>query len=145
MQPRSRLPQRSPRRVAAGMEHRILQICPRGLGLARIALEIGVSLAKEYRVFARHGRHRLRSVVRRSILRYQKRRPGELLHLDLNYPPDLNNPRQECEYAAIDDYSHEAVAHISRSRGIDQHTLCGCSGVGPIVGGMPDRATQSVE
>jgi transposase InsO family protein len=55
-------------------------------------------------------------VVRRSILRYEKTRPGELLHLDLKYLPDLNNPRPEYEFAAIDDYSREAVAQITADR-----------------------------
>ena len=84
-----------PRRVAAGMERRILPIRQRGLGPARIALETGVSPATVYRGLVRHGRHRLRPVVRRSIFGYEKSRPGEQLHLDLKYLPDLNNPRQE--------------------------------------------------
>lgn len=116
LRPRSRRPLRSPRRIAAGMERRILQIRRQGLGPARIALETGVSAATVYRILARHGRQRLRPVVRRSILRYEKTRPGELLHLDLKYLPDLNNPRPEYEFAAIDDYSREAVAQITADR-----------------------------
>ena len=69
-----------------------------------------------YRILAWHGRQRLRPVVRRSILRYEKTRPGELLHLDLKYLPDLNNPRLEYQFAAIDDYSREAVAQITADR-----------------------------
>src|ERR1700675_3333615 len=57
LQPRSRRPQRSPRRVATGIERGILQIRRRGLGPARIALETGVSPATVYRVLVRHGRH----------------------------------------------------------------------------------------
>lgn len=114
--PHSRRPQRSPRQIDAGIERDILQIRRRGLGPARIALEIGVSAATVYRVLARHGRNRLRPVVHRTIQRYEKTRPGELLHLDLKYLPDLNNPRPEYEFAAIDDYSREAVAQIRADR-----------------------------
>jgi transposase InsO family protein len=85
-------------------------------GAGTHALETGVSAATVYRVLARHGRQRLRPVVCRSILRYEKSRPGELLHLDLKYLPDLNNPRPEYEFAAIDDYSREAVAQITADR-----------------------------
>src|SRR5713226_5478986 len=72
LRPHSRRPQRSPRRIAGWIERRILQIRRHGLGPARIALETGVSPATAYRVLARHGRHRLRAVVHRSILRYEK-------------------------------------------------------------------------
>jgi transposase InsO family protein len=56
------------------------------------------------------------AVVRRSIPRYEKTRPGELLHLDLKYLPVLNHPRPEYEFAAIDDYIREAVAQITADR-----------------------------
>jgi transposase InsO family protein len=36
--------------------------------------------------------------------------------LDLKYLPDLHNPRPEYEFAAIDDYSREAVAQITADR-----------------------------
>ncbi len=107
LRPHSRRPLRSPRRIAAGMERRILQIRRQGLGPARIALETGVSAATVYRILARHGRQRLRPVVRRSILRYEKTRPGELLHLDLKYLPDLNNPRPEYENFSLASYDRK--------------------------------------
>jgi lambda repressor-like predicted transcriptional regulator len=81
LRPCSRRLLRSPRRSAAGIENQILQIRRHGLGPARIALETGVSPATVYRVLARHGRQRLQPVIRRSILRYEKTRPGERLHL----------------------------------------------------------------
>jgi transposase InsO family protein len=45
----------------------------------------------------------------------EKTRPGELLHLDYKYLPVLG-AREECEFAAVDDYSREAVARISGER-----------------------------
>jgi transposase InsO family protein len=53
--------------------------------------------------------------VRRPVQRYEKSRPGELLHLDLKYLPALEN-RPEFEYAAIDDFSREGHALIARER-----------------------------
>ena len=51
----------------------------------------------------------------RPVHRYEKTRPGELLHLDLKYLPQLGN-RPEFEYAAIDDFSREAAAMIAGER-----------------------------
>ena len=98
LEPRSRRPQRSPRRIAAEMERRILRARRRAAGPARIAIEVGVSPATVYRVLARHGRNRLHTPVRRKVLRYEKSRPGELLHMDLKYLRGLDNPNQEFEY-----------------------------------------------
>ena len=41
--------------------------------------------------------------------RYEKTRPGELIHLDLKYLPALRNARHDFEFAAVDDFSREAV------------------------------------
>jgi transposase InsO family protein len=116
LEPRSRRPQRSPRRIPAEVERRILRARRSQAGPARIALEVGVSPATVYRVLARHGRNRLCTPVRRKTLRYEKSRPGELLHMDLKYLPGLDNPNQEYEYAGIDDYTRQAVASITPLR-----------------------------
>ena len=116
LQPVSRRPRHSPRRLAPALERQILRARRAGLGPARIALRVGVSPATAYRVLARHGRHRLSEPVRRLVQRYEKSRPGELLHLDLKYLPLLVGPRQEYEFAAIDDFSREAVASIRAER-----------------------------
>jgi len=98
------------------LERQVLRLRRTGLGPARIALSVGVSPATAYRVLARHGRHRLTEPVRRRVLRYEKSRPGELLHLDFKYLPELDFPRQEYEFAAVDDFSREAVASIRAER-----------------------------
>ena len=116
LQPRSRRPHRSPRRLDRGVESQILRVRRAGQGPARIALAVGVSPATVYRVLARHGRNRLTEPLRRRVLRYEKSRPGELLHLDFKYLPALDSPRQEYQFAAIDDFSREAVASISPER-----------------------------
>ena len=58
----------------------------------------------------------MRFMVRRSTLRCEKLRLGELLHMDLKHLPDLNNPRPAHEFAAGDDFSREAVAQIIADR-----------------------------
>lgn len=77
---------------------------------------MGVSLATVYRVLARCGRNRPRTLVRRKLLRYEKGRPGELLHMDLKYLQDLDNRTQEYHYAAINDCTRQAVASIGSRR-----------------------------
>jgi transposase InsO family protein len=116
LQPLSRRPRRSPRRLAPALERQILRVRRTGLGPARIALTVGVSAATAYRVLARHGRSRLTEPVHRRVQRYEKSRPGELLHLDFKYLPQLDHPRQEYEFAAVDDFSREAVASIRAER-----------------------------
>jgi transposase InsO family protein len=116
LKPRSRRPQRSPRRLAPAVEREILRVRRARLGPARIALAVGVSPAAAYRVLLRHARNHLIEPAPRRVLRYEKDRPGELLHLDLKYLPELNVPHQEYEFAAIDDFSREAVAAITGER-----------------------------
>lgn len=116
LQPLSRRPRRSPRRLVPEAERQIFRLRRAGLGPARIALAVGVSPATAYRVLARHGRNRLSEPVPRRVQRYEKSRPGELLHLDFKYLPELDHPRQEYEFAAIDDFSREAVASIRAER-----------------------------
>ena len=45
--------------------------------------------------------------------RYEKQRPGELLHLDIKFLPALRNARYDYEFAAVDDFSREAVVWIT--------------------------------
>ena len=84
-------------------------------GVGRIADEIGIGHGTVQRVLERAGRNRLRRAPRRPPHRYEKTRPGELVHLDLKYLPVLEN-RAEFEFAAIDDFSREAVASITTAR-----------------------------
>lgn len=114
--PRSRRPRRSPQRLASAVERQILRARRDRLGPARIALTVGVSPATAYRVLVRHARNRLTEPAPRRVLRYEKDHPGELLHLDFKYLPELDFPRQEYEFAAIDDFTREAVATIRSER-----------------------------
>jgi transposase InsO family protein len=113
--PRSRRPHRSPTRHEPGVNEAIADARDFGWGVQRIADELGVGHGTVQRELERTGRNRLPRAPRRPVQRYEKSRPGELLHLDLKYLPALEN-RPEFEYAAIDDFSREGLATIARER-----------------------------
>ena len=102
LEPRNRCPHRSPTRYPAAVRE-------------RIADELGIGHGTVQRELERSGRNRLPRPPRRPVQRYEKSRPGELLHLDLKYLPALEN-WPEFEYAAIDDFSREGYAQIARER-----------------------------
>jgi transposase InsO family protein len=110
--PRSRRPHHSAT-IAPRTVRRILQLRRRRLGPARIAVLVGVSAKTVHRVLTRHGQARLTRPRRRPSKRYEKSRPGELLHLDIKVLPALRNARYDFEFAAVDDFSREAVVTIT--------------------------------
>ena len=110
--PRSRRPHRSPT-IANAVVRRILQLRQRRLGPARIAPLVGVSAKTVHRVLTRYGQARLPRPRRKPAKRYEKSRPGELLHLDIKLLPALRNARYDYEFAAVDDFSREAVVTIT--------------------------------
>ena len=115
LQPRSRRPHRSPTRYPAAVRTAIADARDFGWGAQRIADELGLGHGTVQRELERTGRNQLPRPPRRPVQRYEKSRPGELLHLDLKYLPALGN-RPEFEYAAIDDFSREGHARIARER-----------------------------
>jgi len=115
LQPRSRRPHRSPTHVSKATEARILRLRDEKLGPARIALQVRPSVSTVYRTLLRHGRNQLQPPVVRVVQRYEKTRPGELVHIDLKYLPSLEN-RAEFEFAAVDDFTREAVVWIAAAR-----------------------------
>lgn len=115
LRPRSRRPRSSPTQVPAATEAAILQWRNQGLGPARIALQVAPSVSTVYRTLVRHGRNQLHPPIPRAVQRYEKTRPGELVHVDLKYLPSLEN-RAEFEFAAVDDFTREAVVWIAGAR-----------------------------
>src|SRR6476646_4544045 len=110
--PRSRRPRRS-HAIAPGLVRRILRLRQRRLGPARIAVLVGVSAKTVHRVLTRSGQARLPRPRRRPSRRYEKSRPGELLHVDIKLLPSLRNARYDYEFAAVDDFSREAIVAIT--------------------------------
>ena len=115
LEPRTRCPHRSPMRYPAAVREAIADARDFGWGVQRIADELGIGHGTVQRELERSGRNRLPRPPRRPVQRYEKSRPGELLHLDLKYLPALEN-WPEFEYAAIDDFSREGQAQIARER-----------------------------
>lgn len=132
--PRSRRPHRSvttSRRVV----RRVLQLRRRRLGPARIAALLGISGMTAHRILVRHGQSRLPKPRRRPARRYEKSRPGELLHLDIKMLPSLRNARYDYEFAAVDDYSREAVVALTT----DQSSVAATAFLERVVTAMPYR------
>ncbi len=115
LRPRSRRPHRSPTRTSAATEAAVLAWREQRLGPARITLHVPVSRPTVHRILVKHHCNQLIPSVPRTVRRYEKSRPGELIHLDLKYLPSLEN-RAEFEFAAVDDFSREAVVWIAGDR-----------------------------
>ncbi|WP_409472875.1 IS481 family transposase [Streptomyces sp. HC307] len=87
MADRSSRPNRSPRRTPARTERRIVKVrVLRRWGPARIAHMLHLNPATVHRVLARYGLARLTHLDRatgRVIRRYERDKPGELVHVDI--------------------------------------------------------------
>lgn len=113
LKPRSRRPKRSPTAVAKHVRREVLRQRQKGKGPAVIATSVPVSVATVYRILVRHGRNQLHPPAPREVRRYEKSRPGELVHLDVKFLPALRNARWDFEFGAVDDFTREAVAWIT--------------------------------
>ena len=110
--PTSRRPHHSPTRTARAIERRILRLRSQRLSAVRIAYMLGLGHSTVQRILERSGTNRLVRPPRPKPRRYEKQRSGELLHLDLKFLPALRNARNDFEFAAVDDFSREAVVSI---------------------------------
>ena len=87
MADRSSRPHHSPRRTPARTERRIIGLrVTRRLGPARIAWQLGLNPSTVHKVLTRYGCPRLAHLDRATsvpVRRYEKQRPGELVHVDV--------------------------------------------------------------
>jgi transposase InsO family protein len=113
LEPQSRRPTRSPTVVPRSVERTVLRQRQKGQGPAVIATGVPVSVSTVYRILVRHGQNQLHPPVPKEVRRYEKTRPGELLHLDVKFLPALRNARWDFEFGAVDDFTREAVAWIT--------------------------------
>ena len=113
LRPRNRRPHRSPTQISRRVEQRILTLRDRRLSAARIAHELAIGHGTAQRVLEAHGRSQLPRPARPKPQRFEKQRPGELVHIDFKYLPALRNARHDFEFAAVDDFSREAVVWIT--------------------------------
>jgi transposase InsO family protein len=113
LQPHSRRPHTSPTQIPARVVRQVLRLREQRRSAVWIARELGLGQGTVQRLLAQHQVNRLPRPVRPKPRRYEKDRPGELLHIDLKYLPALRNARNDFEFAAVDDFSREAVVTIA--------------------------------
>lgn len=135
LQPRSRQPHQSPTQLPKAMIRRILRLRTQRRSVVWIARELELGHGTVQRVLEDHGVNRLVRPERPKPRRYEKQRPGELLHLDLKYLPALRNARNDFEFAAVDDFSREAVVSITT----DQTSLAAAAFLEHVLATLPYR------
>jgi transposase InsO family protein len=113
LQPHSRRPHSSPTEISSRLQRRVLALRAQRLSAAVIAHRLDLGHGTVQRLLATHGVNRLPRPVRPKPKRYEKQRPGELVHIDFKYLPALRNARHDFEFAAVDDFSREAVVWIA--------------------------------
>ena len=80
---RAPVPRRQPRRCPPELEARILAArAASRYGPARLGAILGIPTSTVAKVLARHGSSRLPRPPRPEVVRYERARPGELLHVD---------------------------------------------------------------
>ena len=80
---RSSTPLRQPRRLASELEHEIVAVRQRtSAGPQVIGAIVGRATSTVGKVLRRHGLSRLPKPERDPVVRYERERPGELLHVD---------------------------------------------------------------
>jgi len=131
---RSSRPRRTPHRTPASVETRVCELRQaRKLGPARIGPILGLPASTVHRILTRHGLNRLAFLDRPTgqvIRRYERDRPGELIHVDvkkLGRIPDggghrvlgrqagrarRSNMGFDYVHSAVDDHSRLAYSEI---------------------------------
>ncbi len=78
------VPRRQPRRLPQELEQRILAAREYAkAGPLVVASQLGLPASTVWKVLRRYGVSRLRLPAREPVRRYQRERPGELLHVDI--------------------------------------------------------------
>jgi transposase InsO family protein len=126
------VPRRQPRRCSAELERRILAAREyANAGPLIVAGQLGVPASTVWKVLRRHGRSRLPRPVRGPVRRYERSRPGELVHVDIKklgrfwtlgkriLGPEVGTKSRragwQCLHIAIDDYTRLAYAELLAS------------------------------
>jgi transposase InsO family protein len=126
-------PHRQPRRCAPELEALILAARDQGEdGPLILAAKLGIAASTVGKVLRRFGRSRRPRSPRPGVVRYERERPGELLHIDIKKLGRFwqvgkrilgdgvtRSPRAGWQYlhVAVDDYSRLAYAELLPSEG----------------------------
>jgi len=145
-------PRRSPTKTRRDVERKVCNLRRRSkLGPARIGTRLGVPPPTVHRVLVRHGLNRLDRLDRPTgepIRRYQRDRPGELVHVDikkLGKIPDGGGWRAHGRGSEAHRASHRRAAPGGRVRigydyvhsAVDDHSRLADSEI------LPDETTTS--
>jgi transposase InsO family protein len=126
------VPKRQPRRLAPELEQRILAAREyANAGPLIVAGQLGLPASTVWKVLRRHGRSRLARPLRGPVRRYERSRPGELVHVDIKklgrfwtvgkriLGTDVGNRSRHAGWqylhVAIDDHSRLAYAELHAS------------------------------
>ena len=129
---RAPVPKRQPRRLSPELERRILAAREyANAGPLVVASLLGLPTSTVWKVLRRYGRSRLPRPARGPVRRYERARPGELVHVDIKklgrfwtigkriLGPEVGHrsPRAGWQYLhiAIDDHSRLAYAELLAS------------------------------
>ena len=135
LQPTSRRPRHSPQQTSARDRQAVLRLRAAGLSAARIKLATGLGYGTVQRTLEQAGQNRLPRPPKPRPKRYEKQRPGELVHIDIKFLPALRNARYDFEFAAVDDFSREAVVWI----GLDQTSATATAFLEQVIATLPYR------
>lgn len=80
---RSSRPQRLRKKTSRHIERQIVRLRKAGLTCRRIAQIVGRSASTVARLVGKHGLARLHQPERPPVVRYERSRPGELIHIDI--------------------------------------------------------------
>jgi transposase InsO family protein len=128
------VPKHQPRRLSPELEQRILAArAYANAGPLIVAGQLGLPASTVWKVLRRYGVSRLPRPARGPVVRYERERPGELLHVDikklgrfwtlgkrvLGSEVGTRNPHAGWQYLhlAIDDHSRLAYAELLASEG----------------------------
>jgi transposase InsO family protein len=91
---RSSRPHSSPRRASAQLERSVLEARQQlRAGPHPIGWQLGVPISTVHAILRRHGVSRLNPTVAEPVIRYQRQRPGELVHIDIKRLGRIQRPR----------------------------------------------------
>src|SRR5215207_6039501 len=127
------VPRRQPRRLSRELEQRILQAREFAkAGPLIVAGQLGLPASTVWKVLRRYGVSRLRRPARGPVVRYERERPGELVHVDIKklgrfwtvgkaiLGDGMHRSRRagwQYLHLAIDDHSRLAYVELRASEG----------------------------
>jgi len=114
---RTSRPHTSPNRLTTGREEQIISLREaRKVCHQKIAYDLSLSSSTVYKVLRRYGLNRLRPKIKKEVLSYEKSFPGEQVHMDVKYLPQINKGDKEYQFSAVDDFTREAFALVFKNK-----------------------------